>query len=143
MSAFRYRHEIEVRFSDLDPMGHAHHTLPLVFFEEARARYWRDVAGRAEVADIDYIMKDVQVTYHARIQFPGRVRVAVGMVELGRTSFTLGYEVRDADSDELLATGRTVQVMYDYEAGAPLAIDRDTRARIEAFEGTDPAETGP
>ena len=135
MSAFRFVHTVEVRFRDLDAMGHAHHTLPLVLFEEARARYWREVAGRESVVDADYIMKDARITYHDRIRFPGTVRVGVRVGDIGTTSFTMEYEVRTADDrGALLATGRTVQVMYDYDADEPRAVDDETRARLRAYE---------
>jgi len=117
-------------------MGHAHHSLPLIFFEEARARYWREVAGRGAVESIDYIMADVQVRYHERILFPGRVRVGVRTTRLGTSSFDMEYELRRADDAVLLATGHTVQVLYDYAAGRSRPIDDDLRRRITEFEGS-------
>ena len=42
----RFHHAVAVRFRDLDAMRHVHHTAPLLYIEEARAAYWRAVAGR-------------------------------------------------------------------------------------------------
>ncbi len=50
--AYRFRYAVDVRFRDLDPMGHAHHSLPLIYFEEARAAYWRDVVGQGGLTGI-------------------------------------------------------------------------------------------
>lgn len=132
----RFRHPVEVRFHDLDAMGHAHHTLPLVYFEEARAAYWREVAGRARVEDIDYVIGEVQVRYHARIRYPARLEVGVRVSHIGGKSFVMEYELRDSDG-ERLASGRTVQVMYDYAAGRAVAVPEELRARILAYEGTE------
>lgn len=131
--AFRFRHTVEVRFRDLDPMGHAHHTLPLIYFEDARAAYWREVAGRADVEAIDYIMGEFHVRYHARIRYPGRLDVGVRVERLGTSSFTMVYELRD-DHGILLATGRSEQVMFDYAHDASMAIPAPVRERIEAYE---------
>lgn len=130
----RFRHHVEVRFHDLDAMGHAHHTLPLIYFEEARATYWREVAGRAGVEDIDYVMGEVQVRYHGRIRYPARLEVGVRVSQIGGKSFVMEYELRDAEG-VLLASGRTVQVMYDYAAGRSVAMPAELRERIRAFEG--------
>lgn len=130
---FRFRHPVEVRFRDLDPMGHAHHTLPLIYFEDARAAYWREVAGRPDVEAIDYIMGEFHVRYHARIRYPGHLDVGVRVERLGTRSFTMAYEVRDADG-VLLASGRSEQVMFDYANDASVAIPAPVRERIEAFE---------
>lgn len=130
---FRFLHDVEVRFRDLDPMGHAHHSLPLIYWEEARARYWREVAGRATVGDIDYVMGEVTVRYVRRILFPGRLRAGVRVTRLGGRSFDMEYGLWDGEG-ELLSVGRSAQVLYDYGSGRSAPLDDGTRARIEAFE---------
>jgi len=136
--AFRFHHQVDVRFRDVDAMGHAHHSLPLVYLEEARAAYWRDVAGRATLADIDYVMAEVTVRYHRRITWPDRLDVALRVSRLGGKSFEMAFEIRSG-AGELVASGSTVQVMYDYAAGAAMAIPAELRARIEAYEWLTPA----
>lgn len=132
--AFRFVHPVEVRFRDLDPMGHAHHSLPLVYWEEARARYWRQVAGREAVEAIDYIMGEFSVRYHRRILFPGTLRAGVRATRLGGSSFDLAYGLWAADGG-LLSSGNSTQVMFDYQAGRSMKMDPATRRRIEEFEG--------
>ena len=132
--AFRCHHEVAVRFRDLDPMGHAHHSLPLIFFEEGRAAYWREVAGREGLGGIDYIMGGFELRVHGRIHFPGRLDVGVRTVRLGRSSFDMEYGLWSAGG-ELLASGGSAQVMYDYAASASKPIPGEVRRRIEAHEG--------
>lgn len=136
---FRFLHEVAVRFRDLDPMGHAHHSLPLMYWEEARARYWRDVAGRSDVAAIDYVIGQVTVRYHHRITFPATLRAGVRVTRIGSRSFEMEYGLWDRDG-RLLSAGRSTQVMYDYDAGRSKPLDDATRARIESFEGRQPSE---
>lgn len=131
---FRFIHEVEVRFRDLDPMGHAHHSLPLLYWEEARARYWREVAGRETVAAIDYVMGAFTLRYHARICFPARLRAGVRVTRLGRSSWEAEYGLWDAEG-RLLGSGASTQVMFDYEAERSKPLDAATRARIERYEG--------
>lgn len=130
---FRFSYPVQVRFRDLDPMGHAHHSLPLVYFEEARAAYWRDVVGRSGIEDISYIMAEFTVRYLARIRFPQTLQVRARVARVGRKSWNMEYELQ-SPAGELLATGRSVQVMYDYAVGETIEIPEDVRGRIEAFE---------
>ena len=132
--SFRLIHEVAVRFRDLDPMGHAHHSLPLMYWEEARARYWREVADRPHVADIDYVMGEFTLRFHERITFPATLRAGVRTTRLGGRSFDMEYGLWDAEG-RLLASGTSTQVMYDYAAARSRPIDAGTRRRIEAFEG--------
>jgi acyl-CoA thioester hydrolase len=130
---FRFHHAVDVRFRDLDSMGHAHHSLPLIYVEEARAAYWRDVAGRLSLDAIDYVLAEVTVRYHRRITFPDRLDVALRVSRMGTKSFIMEFEVRSGGG-VLLASGTTVQVAYDYAADASKPIAPDVRARIEAHE---------
>ncbi|HUH11655.1 MAG TPA: thioesterase family protein [Longimicrobiales bacterium] len=125
-------HPVAVRFRDLDPMGHAHHTLALVYFEEARAALWRRLTGRAGLDGIDYILAEATLRWRARILFPQTATVAVRVARVGGRSFVLDYELR-SDGGELLTEGRTVQVMFDYGAGVSKEIPPDLRERLEAL----------
>jgi acyl-CoA thioester hydrolase len=133
-AGLRFHWPVDVRFHDLDAMGHAHHSLVLVYIEEARAAYWRDVADRRDVADIDYVIAEVTIRFLHRIFFPGRLDIGVRVSRLGRSSFDMEYEVRDTGG-ELLATATTRQVMYDYATATSMAMPEEVRARISAFEG--------
>lgn len=133
-SPFRFRHHVEVRFKDIDIGGHAHHSHALVYFEEARAAYWREVVGRGSLDDVDYILAEAQVRYHARVLWPQRLDVGVRVSRLGKRHFEMEYEVRSAGGERLVS-GTTTQVMYDYEAGASAAIPDGTRAAIEGLDG--------
>ncbi len=136
LERFRFHRAVEVRFRDIDEMGHAHHTLPLIYIEEARTAYWQEVLGRAE---LDFIMGEVGVRFHRRIRYPSTVHVGVRTTRLGRSSLDMAYELRD-DAGELLADGWSKQVMYDYAASATKPVPDETRARIRAWERVAPEE---
>lgn len=131
---FRFQWRVPVRFKDLDVGEHAHHSHALVYFEEARAAFWQEVAGREGLEGVDYILAECAIRYHARVLWPQELRVGVRVSRLGKRHFVLAYEVR-SDEGALLISGTTTQVVYDYEAGASRAMDPEVRARLEAWDG--------
>jgi len=133
-SRFGFQYTVPVRFKDIDIGGHAHHSHALVYFEEARAAYWREVLGRGGLDDIDYILAEAHVRYHARVLWPQQLRVGVRVSRLGKRHFEMAYEVRGA-TGELLVSGSSTQVMYDYEAGCPKPLSEEDRAAIEDRDG--------
>jgi acyl-CoA thioester hydrolase len=132
--AFRFHHHVDVRFKDVDIGGHAHHSHALVYMEEARAAYWREVVGRADLSDVDYILGEARIRYHRRVLYPERLRVSVRVARLGKRHFEMDYEVRGSAGD-LLISGSTTQVMYDYAAGGTKAVPDEVRRAIEARDG--------
>ncbi len=132
--ALKFSWRVPVRFHDLDAMGHAHHTLPIIYFEEARAAYWREVAGRPTLADIDYVIAEIRAQFKQRILYPAELTVQTGVTQLGNASFVMQYELVDEEG-VMLATGESVQVMFDYQTGRSMRMPDAIRARIENFQG--------
>lgn len=143
-----FRATVSVRFRDLDALGHAHHTLPLIYLEETRAAFWRELKGRAAIAAIDYVMAEITLRFHARIRYPSNVTVGLAVRRVGARSFTTDFEVRGADG-LLLSSGTAVQVAYDYGAERSKPIDASDRTVLEAWLARAqnsmamPAETAP
>lgn len=121
--------------------GHAHHSKALCYFEEARAAYWREVAGRRTPEEVDYILAETRIRYHARVLYPDRLTVGTRVSVLGKKHFVMEFEVRSGEG-QLLVSGNTVQVMYDYGAGISQRISPELAERIRAFEGPLPARRG-
>ncbi|MEN8376271.1 MAG: thioesterase family protein [Gemmatimonadota bacterium] len=132
--AFPFEYPVTVRFRDLDPMGHAHHSLPLIYFEEARAAFWRHLTGRDDLEAIDYIMAGVRLSYRARVRFPLSARVHLRVSRVGNSSFGLEYELR-GPGGRVLVEGATDQVLYDYHAERSKVIPPEIRAGLEAATG--------
>lgn len=131
---FRFHHPVTVRFRDMDVAGHAHHADALIYFEEARWAYWREVVGEADPANLGYVLAECRVRWHARVLWPQEVSVAVRVSRLGRKHFEMEYEVRSAEGEKL-QSGSTVQVMYDYEAGRSKRLPDALRTTLEAYDG--------
>lgn len=130
-AAYTFRHTVAVRFRDIDSLGHAHHSLLLVYIEEARAAWWRALTGRDDIGAIAYVLGEVTVRFVRRVFYPQRLDVGLRVSRIGTSSFDIEYEVRGADG-ALLATALTKQVMYDAGEDRSLPIPDALRRRMEA-----------
>jgi acyl-CoA thioester hydrolase len=133
-SLFSLWHSVDVRFKDMDVGGHAHHSQVLVYFEEARARYWGEVVGKGGIDDVDFILAEARVRYHGRILYPQRLSVGVRVSSLGRKHFAMEYLVQ-SEGGEDLASGETTLVMFDYQLGRSKLMPPEVRDPIRAREG--------
>ena len=125
---------VEVRFRDCDAMGHVNNAVYLTYLEIARFAYWKAAdIGRLE-GDISYIIARVEIDFRASAKTGDVVDVALAVRAIGRSSFTMEYEIRDQEG-RLLVTARSVQVAYDYAAKRSVAVPDAIRARISEFEG--------
>lgn len=128
----RFRFPVAVRFRDLDSHGHAHHTLPLIYLEEARAELWRRLTGSAELHAIDYVIAELVVRYHARTHYPETVDVELAVSHVGTKSFAMEFAVRSSEG-VTLSSGRVVHIAFDYRNSASKPIEPHLREQLDAW----------
>lgn len=126
-----FSHPIEVRFRDCDSMGHVNHAVFLSYLEQARFAYWRAVSHTTPGPGAGIIIARAEVDFRAPIFMGDPIEVRLWVHEIGRSSFTLEYEILRRPDDRIMATARTVIVAYDYAAGKSIPIPDDLRARLE------------
>ncbi len=140
MPDFRFFHEIEVRYGDLDPQAHVNNAKFLTYMEQGRIAYIRDLGlwdGRS-FFDIGIILAEARVTFLAPIHFGQKVKVGVRVSEIGNKSMTMEYLLLDGESGEKLATGSSVLVAYDYRLAQTRRIPDHWRETITRFESALP-----
>ena len=126
---------MEVRFRDCDAMGHVNNAVYFTYFEQARAVMAEMLGLRRELArsGLGVILAHTSCDYKAQVVFGDQVEVGVRIVKLGRTSFTSDFEARRARDDAVVAVGRSVQAVFDYDADRTAPIPDGLRAKLEAL----------
>ena len=123
-----YRTTVEVRYCDLDTFGHVNNAVYATYCEEARVDYFRDVLDQG-VHEVSFVVARLELDFERSIPDVGAATVAVGITGFGRTSFTMGYELRY--EGEVVASGESVQVAVD-DDGRPTAVPEEWRERVAA-----------
>jgi acyl-CoA thioester hydrolase len=129
----RFHVEIEIRYSDLDPNEHVNHARYLIYLEEARLAFRRllnDEYGLPE--DVTWPIAELTIRYLRSATYPGSVTVELAPIDVGRTSFTLGYGVFDRDGCVAIAMNRSVCV--DRATGGKVAIPQAVAARLRLLQ---------
>jgi len=130
MSTFEYETEIQVRFRDVDAMHHVNNAVYATYLEQARVDYYADVLG-VGLDDIDTVLVNLEVDYRSGIELDDAVTVAMGVRDIGKSSVTMGYEVRVGD--RVAATAETVQVYVDPDGDGSRPLPADWVDRMEAY----------
>ena len=127
-----FSHPIEVRFSDLDAMGHVNNAVVVSFMEQGRFQWWRTFLGGRKFQEEGFLIARVEVDYRMPILLGDDVRVELHCTKVGTSSFELTYRLTKGLGGELFAEGRTVQVMLDFATNRPRPLAPATREWLEA-----------
>ena len=132
-----FAHRIEVRFRDCDPLGHVNNAAYLTYLEQARLFYWRSLWGFGLERNAGesrsrpgVIMARAEIDYRLPAHYGQTLEVRIDLAAIGKTSFTYDYEIVD-EEERVIASARTVQVMYDYEAARPVPIPDEIRHKMQ------------
>jgi acyl-CoA thioester hydrolase len=128
-----FTHRLEVRFRDCDSMGHVNNAVYLTYFEQTRLAHWRSLWGfgdrRLSEGMPGVILARIECDYKLPARYGDTLEIRLRVTHIGRSSFHYEYEVVDAEGREV-AVAKSVQVMYDYEAGKPVPIPDQIRTLL-------------
>lgn len=122
-----------MRFGDTDAMGHVNNATFLTYLEDARVGYFTD-AGGGLVGLAGLILARTEIDFVAPIRFgTGPVRTTAWVEQVGTKSFRMGYTMEQ--DGQVVARATSVQVAYDYAAGASRPLTDEERAALAAQPG--------
>ena len=106
---------IRVRYAETDQMGVVYHANHFVWFEIGRVEFLRQLGFSykdMEREDECYIaVVDAQCRYKAPVHYDDEVVVRTWLTHVRDKVIRFGYELRSAQSGELLAEGETTHIV--------------------------------
>ena len=104
------RTRIDVRWRDLDMLGHLNQAVYHEFLEEGRAEMLTSLSG---LSDLAFVLARVELDYRHEVRRDhGHVEVVVRPASVGRSSVVVDNDVLLPDGT-VAATGRSVLVAWD------------------------------
>jgi acyl-CoA thioester hydrolase len=132
LSEYGFRFPMEVRFRDLDALGHVNNAVYLTYMESARIAYWLQVTARTDLRGMDMILARAEVDFRAPLQYRNRIEVGVRCASMRRSSLVLEHQIVRMPDGLVVAEARKILVHYDYAAGRSTPLPPELRQRILA-----------
>ena len=126
------RHRVQMRWRDLDGLGHVNHTVVLTYLEEGRDAWLASHGIRRE----EYVVGRCSVSFRREIDPRFRsVTVECGVHSLGDSSLTTRERILD-DRGEVVVEAEFGLVLWDPEQrGSRPISDRERASLAQAEEG--------
>jgi len=119
---------IEPRYADYDTKGHVNNAVYLTYFEMARSKAWVDVMEGP--LDFPFVMAEARVRYVSQAMVGDVLEIEIETIEIRNRAWVWKYTLIDPRDERLVASGETVQVMFDYGTRRAIAIPDDLRSRL-------------
>jgi acyl-CoA thioester hydrolase len=133
---FKQKTPIQIRFKDVDRLGHVNNANHITYFELARVEYFNHLMGDIKI-DWDaesLILAKMEMEYKQPILLDDKVFVYTWISRIGSKSFDMSCSiVREMNGVEVeVAKGLAIIVCFNYKTNQTIAIPDVWREKMNA-----------
>ena len=131
-SPLEQRVSVQLRWRDMDMLGHLNQSVYHELLEEGRAAVMWELMQRAGNNHVhgSYVLVHVDLDYHTEVRKDhGVVEIVVRVTHVGSSSFRLRHELRLPDGT-VAASGETVMVAWDPRGRGKRPLSEAERAAL-------------
>ena len=125
---------IQLRFNDIDQMGHVNNAVIMEFFDLGKSEYFTTIGLPPEEGDFTVMVVHVEVDFMNQIRFHAKVHVVTHVDHFGTKSLSVKQQVLNSETGEVCATCRTVMAGYCRSTGASAVIPNTIKEAILRYE---------
>lgn len=118
---FHHRYPVQLRFNDIDTLGHVNNSIYFTFYDLGKSRYFEAVRQCSiDWRRADVVIANINADFISPIYPCEEIAVETCTIEIGHRSFTLLQRLINVESNEIKGICRTVMVGFDIAAGEVL-----------------------
>lgn len=138
MQQFKHTLPIQLRFNDIDALGHVNNTVYFSFYDLGKTSYFNQIRDAYEslvdIVDFGVVIANIQVNFVLPI-FPNeKIAVQTAVSEVGTKSFKLIQQVINVETNDVKCVCQTVMVGYNLKTKTTQAISEEWKKALVDFE---------
>ena len=124
LEIFRNRLPLQIRFSDVDVVGHVNNIVYFAFYDTGKAAFMTELLGRKiSWKEVDTVVANVDCAFIAPILYGENIEVLTTCIDIHDKSFKLLQMIRNVESGEVKSVCETIMVSFNpaTQKAAPLS----------------------
>lgn len=128
-------YQAEVRFGDIDVMGHVNNAIYLSYFEQARMAFFKElIGGEWDWNEAGILLARNEIDYMEPILLSDNVIIKTWCSKVGNSSLVIEYEVfrtpSKSNKERICTKGKSVLVCFDYKKKVKIEVPAAWRERL-------------
>ena len=129
--AYYHKKDIEIRYDDLDTIGHVNNKSYLSYLEEARLDFHKQIFSWKKELDFSSVVARIEINYKKPLFYGDKLTIYTKLLNLGNKSFELEsvFIKKEKNTGTLVPTAdaRVVLVAVNNNNGKPVEIPANER----------------
>ena len=137
IESFIHKTDIQIRFKDIDNLGHVNNAVHLSYFETARINYFKDVfKGKTNWQETGLILAHTEITYKKPLFLEDEISCFTKISKIGNKSFDIENIIvrKENDLSSVCVYGKSVLVCMNYKTNETINVPQDWINSINFFE---------
>ena len=138
LEGFKFNKELQLRWNDMDGLGHVNNAIFITYFETARGHYMLEACPGWDWQKHMFLIANVNVDFRKELLLNAqKPTVWMRTSKMGKKSFVLEYVITSEKKGEQIihASGSTTQIMFDMHNRQTIEIEDWIRTTLSKFEG--------
>lgn len=132
---FNHTTRIQIRFNDLDMLGHVNNAVYQHYYDYARMEYFAAVLGnQVNWMEFGVIMAGISINYYHPIKISDNIAVRSSIKKIGEKSITMVQEIYNTESLEICSDNKATMVGFSSSRNETIRIPEYWRQKISGFE---------
>jgi acyl-CoA thioester hydrolase len=133
---FKHKVPIQIRFNDIDLVGHVNNAVYQEYFDRARLDYFKECfRQQIDWTKKGFVIASIQVDFFSPVFLDDKITVYTCVESIGEKSLIMLQHILKDGEQELTAQGRTVMVSFDYSKRESIEIPGEWIKLFEEYEG--------
>lgn len=132
---FNHSEKIQMRFNDIDVLGHVNNAVQITYFDFGKVRYFETL--KQQILDwrgSDLVMVHFEVDFMEPIFRQNNIVVKTKVYEIGNKSLKLVQILQDTETLHIKSVCRSVMCGFDTNTNQALVISDEWRNLIQQYE---------
>ncbi|MBQ7824230.1 MAG: acyl-CoA thioesterase [Bacteroidaceae bacterium] len=133
-----FKHEIplQLRFNDIDILGHLNNSVYFNFFDLGKSRYFETVRGeKLDWHNADIVIASIHADFIAPVFFSEPVAVQTKVTGIGNKSFKMLQQIINTQTKQIKCICTSIMVGFDIKTASAKEISEEWKQDIIEYEG--------
>jgi acyl-CoA thioester hydrolase len=136
--SFKHKTDIQIRFKDIDQLGHVNNANHISYFETSRVNYFTDIfKGETNWKENGLILAHTEITYKNPIFLEDTISCLTKVSKIGNKSFDMENLIIKTENKQckIIAYGKSVLVCLNYLSNETIPVPSEWVKKFKQYEG--------